>query len=171
MDRLRKLLQLPMLLLLICLCFSGAGAAEVGSRQIDVNARIKTETKAPASYSVDIMWSDMTFTYTRQDTLTWNAKDHSYKSRSSGKWDKTKGTITVVNHSNVDVQVTVTYIPLEGTGITGTLRNGSRRLKAGKEGDYEGADRMKATLTISGKPTEKITEEETRIGSLKITIR
>lgn len=171
MDGLRKILRLPVLMLLMCLCISGAVAAEVGSRQIDVNARVKTETKASATYSVDLMWSDMTFTYTRQNTLTWNAKDHSYKSRSSGKWDKTKGTITVVNHSNVDVQVTVTYIPLEDTGITGTLRNGSRRLKAGREGDYEGADRMTATLVIGGKPSEKITEEETRIGTLKITIR
>ena len=169
MGRLRKLLWLPVLTLLMCVCVSGA---EVGSREIDVNARYKTETKAAAVYSVDLMWSDMTFTYTRQETLTWNAKDHSYKSRAgSGKWDKTKGTVTVVNHSNVDVQVTVTYIPLEGTGITGTLRNGSRKLKAGREGDYEGADRMTATLTIGGKPTDKIGEEKTRIGSLKITIR
>ena len=171
MDRLRKLLCLPILILLLCMCIPGAVAAEVGSREIDVNARVKTETKAAAVYSLDLMWSDMTFTYTRQENLTWNAKDHSYKSRSSGKWDKTRGTITVVNHSNVEVQVTVTYIPLEGTGITGTLRNGSRRLKAGREGDYEGADRMTATLVVGGKPNETITEEETRIGTLKITIR
>lgn len=171
MDRLRKLLRLPVLALLLCLCISGTAAAEVGSRQIDVNARVKTETKAAAVYSLDLMWSDMTFTYIRQENLTWNAKDHSYKSRSSGKWDRTRGTVTVVNHSNVDVQVTVTYIPLEGTGITGTLRNGSRRLRAGREGDYEGADRMTATLVIGGKPNGTITEEETRIGTLEITIR
>ena len=171
MDRLRKLLRLQIPALLLCMCISGTVTAEVGNRQIDVNARVKTETKAAAVYSVDLMWSDMTFTYIRQENLTWNAKDHSYKSRSSGKWDKTRGTITVVNHSNVDVQVDVTYTPLEGTGITGTLRNGSRRLKAGREGDYEGADRMTATLVIGGKPNETITEEETRIGTLKITIR
>ena len=172
MGRLRKLLWLPVLALLMSVCVSGAGAAEVGSREIDVNARYQKEIRAAATYSVDLMWSDMTFTYTSRETLTWNAEDHSYNSRGSGgKWDKTKGTVTVVNHSNVPVQVTVTYIPLEGTGITGTLRNGSRKLKAGREGDYEGADRMTATLTISGKPTEMITEEKTRIGSLKITIR
>ena len=136
-----------------------------------MHARYKTVSKAAASYSVDLAWSDMTFTYTRENKLTWNAKDHSYKSRSSGRWDRTKGIITVTNHSNVDVQVTITYIPLENTGITGTLRNGSRKLKAGKEGDYEGADSMTATLVISGKPSELITEEETKIGTLKITIR
>lgn len=171
MKHLRKFIWLPVLLLLTGICILGAAAAEVGSREIDVNARYKTVSKAPASYSVDLAWSDMTFTYTREETLTWNAKDHSYKSRSSGKWDKTKGIITVTNHSNVDVQVTITYTPQEDTGITGTLRNGTKKLKAGKVGDYEGADSMTATLTISGKPADTLGKEETKIGSLKITIR
>ena len=171
MKKLRKMVWLPVLLLLAGICTFGAAAAEVGSREIDVNARYKTVSKAPATYSVDLEWSDMTFTYTQEETLTWNAKDHSYKSKSKGKWDKTKGTITVTNHSNVAVQVTITYEPLEDTGITGTLRNGSRKLKAGKEGDYEGADSMTATLTISGKPTENVADKKTKIGTLKITIR
>ena len=167
----RKLVGFLLLLLLAGIGISPAGAAEVGNREIDVYARYKTNSKAPASYSVDLAWSDMTFTYTREETLTWNPKDHSYKSRSSGKWDKTKGTVTVTNHSNVDIQVTITYIPLEDTGITGTLRNGSRKLKAGKEGDYAGADSMTATLTIKGEPSDAISEKETKIGSLRITIR
>ena len=171
MEKLRKLFWLPLLILLIGIAIMRVGAAEIGSQEIDVNARYKTVSKAPASYSVDLAWSDMTFTYTKENTLTWNAKDHSYKSRSSGKWDKTKGTVTVTNHSNVDVQVTITYLPVEDTGITGTLRNGFRKLKAGKEGDYAGADSMTATLVIGGKPTDKVTEEETRIGSLKVMIQ
>lgn len=170
MEKVRKILWMPILFLTIGACIFGAGAAEIGSREIDVNARYKTVSKAPASYSVDLEWSDMTFTYIREETLTWSAKDHSYKSRSSGKWDKTKGIVTVTNHSNVDVQVTITYQPHENTGITGTLRNGSRKLKAGKVGDYEGADSMTATLTISGKPTAAVTEAETKIGSIRITI-
>ena len=95
----------------------------------------------------------MTFTYTREDTLTWNAKDHSYQARSSGGWDKTRATITVTNHSNVDVRVTITYTPVENTGITGVLRNATGKLDAGKVGDYDGADSMTATLVISGTPT------------------
>lgn len=171
MVNLRKMLQVVLLLLMMGILALGVGAAEVGSRQIDVNARYKTVSKAPASYSVDLAWSDMVFTYTNTNTLTWNPKDHSYKSRSSGKWDKTRGTITVTNHSNVDIQVTITYQPLADTGITGTLKNGTKKLKAGKEGDYEGADSMTATLVISGKPTIVVKDQETKIGSLKITIR
>lgn len=171
MKKLRQILWLPVLLIMVGTGILRAGAAGVGSREIDVNARYKTIAQAPASYSVDLFWSDMTFTYTNQQTRIWNPKDHSYKTRSSGKWDKTRGTITVTNHSNVDVNVTVTYTPLEETGITGTLKNPSGKLKAGKEGDYEGADSMTTTLVISGKPTAAVTDQNTKIGSLKITIQ
>lgn len=168
-----KILQ-RMVLLLFLTGLVGLGAfavAAAGSQEIDVNAKYKTVSKAPASYSVDLQWSDMTFTYTREDTLIWNAKDHSYKTRSSGGWDKTRASITVINHSNVDVRVTITYTPVEDTGITGVLRNGTGKLDAGRVGDYDGADSMTATLVISGKPTEAVTDEETKIGSLKVTIQ
>lgn len=170
----KKLLRAFLLLVLlgfVSVSTPAAGATEVSSREIDVKARYRTESNAPASYSVDLLWSDMTFTYTRKDTHTWNAKDHSYKTSSSGKWDKTKATITVTNHSNVDVQVAITYTPVGGTGITGTLKNASGKLKAGAVGDFEGADSMTATLVISGTPTGAVTDSETKIGSLKITIR
>lgn len=167
----KKLLWIPATFLAMALCVLPTDGAEVGSREIDVNARYQVQTKAPATYSVDLAWSDMTFTYVQEEKLTWNAKDHSYKSRSSGKWENNKGAVTVTNHSNVDIQVEITYTPLDDTGITGTLKNGSRKLKAGKEGDYEGAAKMTATLTVSGKPNEKVTAQGTKIGSLKITIR
>ncbi len=168
-----KILQ-RMILLLFLTGLMGLGAftvAAVGSQEIDVSAKYKTVSKAPASYSVDLQWSDMTFTYTREDTLIWNAKDHSYKTRSGGGWDKTRASITVTNHSNVDVRVTITYTPVEDTGITGVLKNGTGKLDAGRVGDYDGADSMTATLVISGKPTEAVSEEETKIGSLKVTIQ
>lgn len=165
----KKLLQICLLLILSGILTASVLAA--GTQEIDVNARYRASSNAPASYSVDLLWSDMTFTYIRQDTHIWNAKDHSYKTRSTGGWDKTKASITVTNHSNVDVLVTITYTPVADTGITGTLRNGTGTLEAGAVGDYEGADSMTATLVISGTPTEAVKESETRIGSLKVTIQ
>lgn len=167
----RKLQRVFLLLILLGMIGISAFAADDASREIDVNAKYKTVSVAPASYSVDLLWSDMTFTYTKEETHIWDAKEHSYKTRSSGKWDKTKASITVTNHSNVDVQVVITYTPEENTGITGVLKNGTGTLDAGTVGDYEGADSMTATLVISGTPTEKVTETETKIGSLKVTIQ
>lgn len=170
-----KILQ-RICLLLMLLGIVGSSAYRVAadggtSREIDVHAQYKTVSTAPASYSVDLLWSDMTFTYTRENTHIWNAKDHSYATRSSGGWDKTRASITVTNHSNVEVQVTITYTPVEDTGITGVLRNGTGTLDAGVVGDYDGADSMTATLVISGTPTDAVTDSKTRIGSLKVTIR
>lgn len=168
----RKLQQAFLLLVLLGMIgISVFAANDDTSQEIDVNARYKTVSIAPASYSVDLLWSDMTFTYTKEETHIWDAKDHSYKTRSTGGWDKTRASITVTNHSNVDVQVTITYTPVEDTGITGVLRNGTGTLDAGTVGDYEGADSMTATLVISGTPTDAVTDAETKIGSLKVTIQ
>ena len=86
-------------------------------------------------------------------------------------WDKTRGSITVTNHSNVDVQVTVAYLPEPDTGVKGVLKNASARLKAGIVGDYKGADCMTATLTVSGKPEKTVNEAGMNVGKLRITIQ
>lgn len=165
----KKLLRVVSALALLGALSISAFAAN--SREIDVNARYKTVSTAPASYSVDLQWTDTTFTYTKENTHIWNASDHSYDTRSSSGWDKTRASITVTNHSNVDVRVVISYTPVENTGVTGVLKNGTGTLKAGVVGDYGGADSMTATLTISGTPTDAVTASGTRIGSLKVTIQ
>ena len=166
----RLLLWLVILLLPGCLGIN-TFAAEIGSREIEVKARYSIVSTAPASYSVDLRWTDMTFTYTREDTHIWDPLTHTYKTGSSAGWDRTRGSITVTNHSNVDVQVTVEYLPEPDTGIKGILKNASARLKAGIVGDYAGADSMTATLTVSGTPEETVTAAGTSVGKLRITIR
>lgn len=175
----RKLISfLAVLVLLFCLTPGTAAAQSSGSsstnksQSIDVTAKCTTETITPVSYSVDIVWTDMTFTYTKTQTRTWNADKHSYKASAvKGSWDNKQATVTVTNHSNVDIKVTMEFIPVEGTGITGVLKNRTGKLEAGKLDDYDGADSMTATLTIKGTPSEAVTAEGTLIGSIKITIQ
>ena len=173
----RLLLSLVLLLLSGILCIN-AFAAKIGSKEIDVKAKYSVVSNTPASYSVDLSWTDMTFTYTRRDTHvwnplthTWNPKNHSYKTTTRNKWTDKEATITVTNHSNVDVQVTVAYIPEPDTDIKGILKNASAMLKAGAIGDYAGADSMTATLTVSGTPKDITNATETSVGKLRITIR
>lgn len=148
-----------------------AAAAQIGSKEIDVKAKYTVVSTTPASYSVDLRWTDMTFTYTREDTHIWDPLTHTYKTGSKSGWDRTRGSITVTNHSNVDVLVAVEYLPEADTGIKGVLKNASARLKAGVINDYAGADSMTAVLTVSGTPEKIIREEETCVGKLRITIR
>lgn len=166
----RKLLSALWVLFLIS-CLTVSVVATDASQRIDVTAKYTSESFAPATYCVDISWTDMTFTYTDAQTHIWNPSDHSYKSTSRGNWDKTKATVTVTNHSNVDVQVKVTFEAVEGTGVTGVLKNASRKLKAGETGNYDGADSMTTTLTIKGTPTKLVSTTGTKIGNIVISIQ
>jgi len=167
----KRLLWNLILLLLPGTLGINAFASEIGGKEIEVKAKYSIVSTTPASYSVDLRWTDMTFTYTREDTHIWDPLTHTYKTGSKSGWDKTRGSITVTNHSNVDVQVAVEYLPESGTGIKGILKNASARLKAGVINDYAGADSMTAVLTVSGIPDKNITAEEICVGKLRITIR
>ena len=167
----KRWLWIPVLLLLMGLLATHTCASQIGSKEIDVKAKYHVVSTTPASYSIDLRWTDMTFSYTREDTHIWDPLTHTYKTGSKSGWDKTRGTVTVTNHSNVDVSVKVEYLPEPDTGVKGVLKNASAKLKAGVVGDYEGADSMTATLTVSGKPNDAITAAGTKVGSLRITIR
>ena len=167
----RRILTILAMLMLACCLALAVSAAEGNSQRIQVTAKCETESYAPASYSVDISWTDMNFTYTRSQTHTWNPKNHSYKTATRNKWTDKEASITVTNHSNVDVRVKITFEPVEGTGITGVLKNASKKLKAGETGNYGGADSMTATLTVRGTPSELIGSEDTKIGEIVVTIQ
>lgn len=140
------------------------------SKEIDVTAKYSASVDTPNVYSVDITWTSMTFTYTRTDTKTWNAADHSYGTTSEGSWDKTSSTVKVTNHSNVSVNVDVEYTAVENTGVSASLTNASAVLQAGEEGNYGGADSVTATLTISGTPNDTVTADGIKVGTIKVTI-
>ena len=167
----KRLLWYLVLLLLPGALGINSAATQIGSKEIDVKAKYTVVSTTPASYSVDLRWTDMTFTYTREDTHIWDPLTHTYKTGSKSGWDRTRGSITVTNHSNVDVQVAVEYLPEPDTGIKGILKNASARLKAGVVGNYAGADSMTAILTVSGTPGQTVTAEGTSVGKLRISIR
>ena len=166
----KRWLRCLLLLLVPGIFVIGVRAAQIGSREIEVKAKYSVVATTPACYSVDLNWTDMTFTYTREDTRLWDPQTHTYQTESKSGWDKAQGSVTVTNHSNVDVQVKVEYLPEPNTGIKGILKNASAKLKAGSVGDYAGADSMTAVLTVSGTPKQIVTEAGTNIGKLRITI-
>ena len=78
---------------------------------IAVNGKYQESTVAEA-ISVDLVWDEMSFTYTEASQGTWNPEKHKYEGGSSGGWEATSGTnpeITVINHSNVDVKASFAF--------------------------------------------------------------
>ena len=139
-------------------------------QSIDVTAKTETSSSTETVYSVDITWESMTFTYVESGTKVWDPGTHTYSTTTTGRWDKTEAKVTVTNHSNAEVTATVSYTAVEGTGITGSVANGTKTLAAGVENDYENADSLVATLTISGTPSSTVTEDGIVVGSITVTI-
>ena len=174
----KKILSLLLATALVMSMSLSALAAEMkdtvgqnGEKEISVTAKYDSSTEIPNVYSVDISWSSMTFTYTETGTKIWNPSTHTYSTTTgTGAWDKTEAKITVTNHSDASVTATVTYAPVDGTGVTGTIESGTKTLAAGVVNKPEEADALVATLKISGKPTSTVTAEGVKVGTVTVTI-
>lgn len=71
--------------------------------------------------SVDISWGAMEFTYNKGN---WDPQKHEYTNE-TGKnaWTANGNTITVTNHSNVDVTASFGFAKADGTNISGIFQN------------------------------------------------
>ena len=169
----KKIVSLIMALSLVLSFGMTAFAADADiSESINVTAKYDKDTTEDIVYSVDIVWEDMTFTYSEAGKKVWNPDDHSYTTTTEGGWDKTTADITVTNHSNAPVEVALTYTPAaESYGITAALSVTEDTLEAGTEGSAAAADALVSTLTISGTPNAFVTEDGITIGSVTITVK
>lgn len=113
--------------------------------------------------SVNITWSEMSFTYTDGE---WNPETHTY---AVGEWtpdDENGNVITVTNNGNVDVNVTFTYdetvAEVEGsfTDESGSAIPSPFTLATGEE--------KKIKLILNGKPSS--TFEDTKLGTVTVAI-
>ena len=140
-----------------------------GSYNAEVTGTYVAGTTGGTVFSVDISWSGMSFTYHAEQEPVWDAENHTYSDAKAAYWEGT-GTITVTNHSNAAVTANVAYTPVTNTGVTGTLNTTEKTLAAGAEGKPDEADALVATLTISGKPNENVTNAGVKIGSITVTL-
>ena len=165
----RKMISTALTLALTLSMGTAAFAAELGGSR-DVTAKYEQSTSEEAIYNVDIAWGDLTFTYSENTERVWDPDTHTYSSSTSGGWNKTESKIKVTNHSNVEVKVSMALTPVEGTGVTATLTDGSATLVAGEVGNVKGAASVTGKLTISGKPNSTVTEAGVKVAEITVTI-
>ena len=68
---------------------------------IPVGVIFQAKGAAVKTFSVDIEWDDMTFTYTKSAQGEWDPATHSYKGGAEGSWSTDTSTITRVFFSAI----------------------------------------------------------------------
>ena len=164
----KKIVSLTLALALMLSLAIPAFAAESDSR--DVTAKYEKSTTEEDVRSFELSWGELTFTYSETTEKTWNPNTHTYDEETTGGWDKTSADITVTNHSNIDLKVSMALTPVTGTGVDVTLTGGNATLAAGVEGDVDGAASVTGTLTVSGTPNETVTAAGIKVGEITVTI-
>lgn len=148
-----------------------------GNETIDVqlNADI-TETEP--TYSVNVAWTSMKFTYTGTEDSDWNVGTHKYDTTGTGSWDSQAGTVTVTNHSDVAVGLTGAYKSTTGyengtakDGVTVTYTDFDQsKLEAATEASAStpGNTQDTASIAIAGTPLGDLSA--VTAGTITVTI-
>lgn len=111
----KKIVALLLALVLSVSLCSAVFAAEVTadnqSETTDVTANYIAGEQGPyIVYSVDVTWTDMSFTYNGPSSQIWNPETHKYEGdNSTGGWEVSDEKITVANSSNVSIHVLPEY--------------------------------------------------------------
>ena len=148
-----------------------AGTITTGNQNIDVEAKYQDKTTSATVYSVDISWGKMQFVYTESGNRTWNPSSHMYAEKTTSGWNAVGNTVSVTNHSNADVTTSFAFSALGAySTVNGKFDISSKKLAAGIIGDYENADKVTSTLTLSGELSKNVTNF-TKIGAITVTVQ
>ena len=131
--------------------------ANGGSANVNVNGVVQyTGSSETQTISVDVAWEDMTFTYVEGVHFGWNPENHEYAGAYEGYWENDRADITVTNHSNTEVNATLSFesgVDTVGGAFTegsGTIDDGVLELASAVDTEVEEAPTATATFNISG---------------------
>lgn len=166
-----KKLFFSILSLLVCFgssstCFA---VSVPGSQTIDVKAKSIENTEKPIVYNVDLSWDEMSFTYQRSGSKTWNPATHTYTDSIVGKWSDGKS-ITVTNHSNTSINANFAFKVNDSyKELSGSFSKEQVSLNTAEGTVVANAPKESTVLTVSGTPNNKIVDG-TVIGAATIML-
>ena len=142
--------------------------SEGGSAESDVTVNVNGSGETTDVYSVDIIWSDLSFTYDKGSSK-WNPSIHEYTNNNSDAgWVDNTGYITVNNHSNVKISVSVSFTQSSTPNGNTTLEISTPQftVDSAENTAYNQAPSYIANITAKGTP--KVTAS---IGKITVTIK
>ena len=170
----KKLVSMLVAAALVCTMSTTAFAADqdgvnTGSYSADVKGTYQASSSGAVVYSVDIAWTDMSFTYTGAGEGTWDPETHQYSGSSEGAWTASNDSITVTNHSNAPVTATASYAADPDYGSTTMTFDNNGATVATAVGT-EVASAPSATITVTPGGTLAESADGGKIGTITVSI-
>lgn len=114
-------------------------------------------------YSYDLLWDDMTFTYTESKSFTYNESIHDYDLTINGYWSDENNKVSISNNSLSDINVSLLYKSNDLYGsVIGTFVPNDFTLK------YN--EKTESKLKLNGK-VNKNNDKIFTIGTITISIK
>ena len=169
----KKLVSMLVAAALVCTMSTTAFAADqdgvgTGSYNTDVKGTYQAGSSGDVVYSVDIAWTDMSFTYTGGEG-TWDPETHQYSGSSEGAWTASDDSITVTNHSNAAVKATAKFEADSGYEST-TMTFGNNEATVATAVGTEVASAPSATITVTPGGTLAESANGGKIGTITVSI-
>lgn len=171
----KKITTLLVAAALTCAMGTTAFAADqdgvkTGDYTADVKGTYQVGGAGAVVYSVDIAWTDMSFTYTGAGEGTWDPETHQYSGGSSeGAWTASNDSITVTNHSNAAVKATASYQAETGYEST-TMTFGNNEATVATAVGTEVDSAPSATITVTPGGTLAESANGGKIGTITVSI-
>ena len=170
----KKMISLLAAAALVCTMSTTAFAADqdgvkTGDYTADVNGTYQAGISGDVVYSVDIAWTDMSFTYTGAGEGTWDPETHQYSGSSEGAWTASDDSITVTNHSNAAVKATAKFEADSGYEST-TMSFGNNEATVATAVGTEVASAPSATITVTPGGTLAESANGGKIGTITVSI-
>ena len=170
----KKLVSMLAVAALTCAMGTTAFAADqdgvgTGSYNTDVKGTYYAGSSSDVVYSVDIAWTDMSFTYTGAGEGTWDPETHQYEGGTEASWTASNDSITVTNHSNAAVKATASYQAETGYEST-TMTFGNNEATVATAVGTEVASAPSATITVTPGGTLAESANGGKIGTITVSI-
>jgi len=139
----------------------------VGSYDFDVTGSYVANTAESGTvFSLDITWTDLSFTYYSEKPLEWDTESHTYIDSEPAHWEG-QGTITITNHSNTDIYAVPTYAAKTGYEDAAMAFSTEKLLLASAAYSQKA---VSDTITVTPTGSLPVMSEPAPIGSITITI-
>lgn len=163
-------LALALTMALAVTCFAAKDITAVGgSKSETVKVNYNEGGKSDTIYGVDVVFEDMTFTYTAASQGTWDPDTHTYKDIDAATWSKSSANVTVTNHSNAAIVATVAYDGGEYDGdVVVDVVNGTLNLGSAVDTATNAAPKGVATVKVSGDAAKG--DSNKVVGKVTVTI-